>query len=201
MGEELEINMGIQAGKRGIRVLGISESFTKGESKESILAGVVVRGDMVIDGFAFSKTTVGGMDSTESILSLYRELDRDDINLLMLNGCIISWFNIVDLNELNEKTGRPVICVTYEESEGINRYLKEYFDDWRNRIKICEKNGERERIELHTRHQIFARFIGIEEEAGIRVLDRFVLEGGIPEPLRISRLLARSILKSELRNN
>jgi len=192
--------MGIQAGKRGIRVLGISESFTKGESKESILAGVVVRGDMVIDGFSFSKTTVGGMDSTESILSLYRELERDDINLLMLNGCIISWFNIVDLNELHEKTGRPVICVTYEESEGIDRYLKEYFDDWRKRIKICEKNGERERIELHTQHQIFARFIGIGEEAGIRVLDRFVLEGGIPEPLRISRLLARSILKSELRN-
>lgn len=190
--------MGIQAGKSGVRTLGISESFVKGESKKSVLAGVVIRGDLIIDGFSFSHTTVGGMDSTTSILDLYRKLDRSDINVLMLNGCIISWFNIIDLHELHEGTDKPIICVTYEETEGIDRYLKEYFKDWKRRLEICRKNGERKRIPLHTGHEIFARFIGIQENTGRRILDKFTLEGGIPEPLRISRILARAILRSKL---
>ncbi len=190
--------MGIQAGKSGIRTLGISESFVKGESRRSILAGVVIRGDLIIDGFSFCHATVGGMDSTASILDLYRKLDRSDINILMLNGCIISWFNIIDLHELHKETGKPIICVTYEETEGIDQYLREYFEDWQSRLKVCKKNGERKRITIHTGHQIFARFIGIEEDTGRRILDKFTLEGGVPEPLRISRILARAILKSEL---
>ncbi len=193
--------MGIQAGKIGVRALGISESFVKGESKRSILAGVVIRQDLIVDGFSFNYTTVGGMDSTASMLALYRRLERDDINLLMLNGCVISWFNVVDLHELNEETGRPVICVTYEESEGIDKYFKEYFEDWKTRLEICKRNGTRDKITLHTGQQVFARFIGIEEDTGKRILDRFTIEGGIPEPLRISRILARAILKSELGRN
>jgi len=190
--------MGIQAGKSGVRTLGISESFVKGESKRSVLAGVVIRGDLIIDGFSFNHTTVGGMDSTSSILDLYSRLDRSDINILMLNGCIISWFNIIDLHELHEETGKPIICVTYEETEGVDRYLREYFKDWERRFEVCRKNGERKRIQLHTGYQIFARFIGIQEEIGRRILDKFTLEGGVPEPLRISKILARAILRSKL---
>lgn len=187
--------MGIEAGKAGVRTLGISESFVKGESKKSILAGVVMRADMTIDGFSFAHATVGGMDSTASMIELYRRLKREDVNLLMLNGCIISWFNIVDLNQLHKETGRPVICVTYEESEGIDRYIKEYFRDWKTRIELCKRNGERINIALHTGQQIFVRFVGIEEDIGRRLLDRFTREGGIPEPLRISKILARTALR------
>jgi len=193
--------MGIQAGKTGVRTLGVSESFIKGKSKRSVLAGVVARGDLIIDGFSFNYTTVGGMDSTASVLDLYRRLDRNDINLLMLNGCVISWFNVIDLHELSEEIGKPVICVTYEESEGIDRYFKEYFEDWETRLEICKRNGRRDRITLHTGHQVFARFVGIEDDLGKRILDRFTIEGGTPEPLRISRILARAIMKSELGAN
>jgi len=193
--------MGIQAGKIGVRTLGISESFIKGESKRSILAGVVIRQDLIVDGFSFNYTTVGGMDSTESILTLYRRLKRNDINLLMLNGCVISWFNVVDLHELSEETGKPVICVTYEESKGIDKYFEEHFEDWKTRLEICKRNGTRDKVTLHTGQQIFARFVGIEEDSGKRILNRFTVEGGTPEPLRISRILARAILKSELSVN
>lgn len=190
--------MGIQAGKTGVRALGISESFVKGADQKSILAGVVMRGDLKIDGFSFSHTTVGGMDSTESILRLYRRLERTDINLLMLNGCIISWFNVVDLHELHKETGKPVICITYEETKGIDQYFKEYFKDWETRLEVYRRNGERDRTILHTGHQVFTRFIGIEEDLGKRTLNRFTSEGGVPEPLRISRILARAIMKSRI---
>jgi len=54
--------------KKGFRTLGVSESFVKGVSEKSILAGVVMRADMMIDGFTFSRATVGGLDATDKIL-------------------------------------------------------------------------------------------------------------------------------------
>ena len=82
--------MRLHVHKKGFRALGISESFVKGISKESILAGVVMRADMKIDGFTFSRVTVGGTDATEKILEMYKRLRRDDINLFLLNGCVIN---------------------------------------------------------------------------------------------------------------
>ena len=189
----------ISINKIGIRSLGISESFIKNIKGKSILAGVVVRADRIIDGFGLSLTTVGGMDATESIISLYKALKRRDVNVIFLNGCVISWFNIIDLKEVYRKLDVPLICITYEESEGLKKYLKEYFKkDWKDRYKIYLKNGNREKIILNTRKAIFVRNFGVELSQAERLLNKFTIHGGIPEPLRISRLLARSILKSNL---
>ena len=183
--------------KKGFRALGVSESFVKGVSKESILAGVVMRADMKIDGFTFSRATVGGMDATERILEMHRRLGRDDINLLLLNGCVISWYNVIDLHRVAGETGLPLICVTYNESAGLERYFRELFpEDWKHRVEIYRKNKNRVPVKLSTGHVVYIRFIGMEVDEAKGVLNRFTLEGAIPEPLRIARLLARSIIKS-----
>jgi len=59
------VGLRLQVHKKAVRALGVSESFVKGISEKSVLAGVVMRADMAIDGFVFSKATVGGMDATE----------------------------------------------------------------------------------------------------------------------------------------
>ena len=183
--------------KKGFRALGIAECFRKGLGKRSILAGVVMRADGLVDGFSFSTATVGGLDATEAILRLYERLRRKDVNVMMLNGCVISWFNVVDLHEVSERTGRPLICVTYEPSPGLEPYFKQYFPgDWRERLAIYERNGPRKEVRLRTGHVVFIRAVGLDEEDALRVLDRFTLHGSIPEPLRLARLLARAALRS-----
>ena len=137
--------------------------------------------------------------NTENIISLYKDLKRKDINVIFLNGCVISWFNISDLKEVYKKLDVPLICITYEESEGLKKYLKEYFKkDWEDRYKIYLKNGNREKIILNTRKTIFVRNLGMELSQAEGLINKFTIQGAIPEPLRISRLLARSILKSKL---
>jgi len=183
--------------KKGFRALGIAECFKKGSGKRSILAGVVMRADGLVDGFSFSTATVGGLDATEAVLRLYGRLRRKDINILMLNGCVISWFNVVDLHEVSERTGRPLICVTYEPSQGLEPYFRQYFPgDWQERLAIYERNGPRKEVRLRTGHEVFVRAIGLNEEDAVRVLNRFTLHGSIPEPLRLARLLARAALRS-----
>ena len=51
-------------------------------------------------------------------------------------------------------------------------------------------------MKLFTGHIVYIRYIGMKIEEAREVLNRFTFEGAIPEPLRISRLLARSIVKS-----
>jgi endonuclease V-like protein UPF0215 family len=189
--------MNIHAHKKGIRALGISESFVKHVSKYSVLAGVVIRADLIVDGFSFAKTTVGGMDATDSVLRLYKGLVRKDINVLLLNGCVISWYNVIDLNRVSEELDLPLICVTYEESSGIESYFKEYFpNDWQDRVKIYYENGSREPLVLHTGHKIFVRSFKINKKDTENILNKFTLNGAIPEPLRIARLLARALIRS-----
>jgi endonuclease V-like protein UPF0215 family len=89
--------MRIHADKKGLRALGISESFKKGEGESAALGGVVMRGDLQIDGFGLSTITVGGLDGTDKVLELFNSLDRSDINVVLLNGCVISRFNLVEI--------------------------------------------------------------------------------------------------------
>ncbi|MHA1606440.1 MAG: endonuclease dU [Candidatus Freyarchaeota archaeon] len=183
--------------KHGVRVLGVAESFVK-NCERSIISGVVMRGDFQIDGFSFSTATIGGMDATQSVINLYENLNRSDVNFIMLNGCIISWFNIIDLNLLYKTIKKPLICVTYEESEGIEKYLKEYFPDWRERLEAYRSLGEREAVELHTGHRVLVRCLGVTVRKARLILNRFTLQGAVPEPLRVARLLSRALLRCGL---
>jgi uncharacterized protein len=191
---KMGVFMRVHVDKKAIRVLGISESFIKGVSKDSILAGVVIRADMIVDGFSFSKASVGGMDATASIMKLVKRLNRDDVNLLMLNGCVISWFNVVDLDVLLKELKLPLICITYEKSDGLERYFKKHFKDWAERMEIHKKNGEREVVKLHTGHELFALYRGMGRLTARRIINKFTLQGAVPEPLRVSRLAANSLL-------
>jgi endonuclease V-like protein UPF0215 family len=184
----------------GVRVLGVAESFVKGASKRSVLAGVVMRGDCLVDGFAFATITVGGMDATEGVIGVYRSLDRSDINYLFLNGCVISWFNIVDLDRVYSELGIPLVCVTYEESEGLEKYFKEYFADWEERLRIYSKLGVREPVRLRTDYEVYVRYLGMGRADAVRVLNKFTLQGSVPEPLKTARLVSRALIRSGVIN-
>lgn len=184
--------------KPGYRVLGIAESFRPVLGDRSILAGVVMRADLLVDGFALGRCTVGGMDATGEIVEMYRRLERTDINLLMLGGCIISLFNIVDLGRVSSETGLPLICITYNPSEGLSEVIKSRFPgDWEERLRIYESNGPREELVLKTGGVVLVRRVGVSRRIAEAVLNRMTLSGRVPEPLRVARLLARSLLRHQ----
>ncbi|MDD1663234.1 MAG: DUF99 family protein, partial [Methanomicrobiales archaeon] len=104
-------------GKRGLRALGIAESFSGRDS--STMAGVVMRKDLRIDGVSLAYLTVGGTDATDAVLAIIAALGRRDINVVMVSGSVVAWYNILDPEAISEETGLPLIVVTYEDSEGL----------------------------------------------------------------------------------
>lgn len=184
----------IRLEKKGLRGLAIAESFRETDTT-SRLAGIVIRRDLVIDGFVFGHATVEGDDATESIIAMYRKLNRQDISFLIISGLIISIYNVIDIKRLWKEFKIPIIGVTYEESDGIEEAIKHHFpNSYESKITQYRKLGPRIKIGLHTGHDLYVRVEGCEPKEAKQLLDAFTLQGGIPEPLRVAQLLARTEL-------
>jgi len=183
--------------KKGIRGLAIAESFSQ-NSKKSVLSGIVMSTDLVIDGFVFGHSTVGGDDATDAILEMYEKLDRQDVSFLLISGIVISLYNIIDMKRISEKIGLPVIGVTYEESSGIEDAIKHHFpESYKSKLTEYSKLEPRKKITLHTSYNLYVRNEGCTVLEAKQLLDKITLQGSIPEPLRITQLLANTLLKAK----
>ncbi|PSQ25459.1 DUF99 domain-containing protein [Halobacteriales archaeon QS_9_67_15] len=176
--------------KRGVRALGVAESF---HDERSTVAGAVVRADRVVDGFAFDTCAVGGTDATETVRSLVDDLDRADVRYVFLAGIAPAWFNFFDLPRLREHVDRPVVSVSFEESAGLEPALRKAFDGraLASRLAVYRRQPERRPVSVGA-ETVYVRAVGIGGEEAAEVVRAFTPEGGRPEPLRVARLAARA---------
>jgi endonuclease V-like protein UPF0215 family len=182
--------------KPGVRALGVAESFRQGQ-RSSVLGGVVMRRDLVIDGLGIGRTSVGGDDATASIDSLYRKFRRNDINVILVSGAVLSLYNIVDVDELARRTKLPTVCLTYKETSGIEGSIRRHFpENFEKKLYSYRRLGKRRKVKLATGHAVYVRESGMDDIEVKPILDMFTLQGSIPEPVRVARLLARVALAS-----
>ncbi|WP_428324435.1 DUF99 family protein [Nitrosopumilus sp.] len=184
--------------KKGLRGLAIAESF-KQNSIKSVLAGVVMRRDFVIDGFVFGSATLEGNDATDTILKMYDDLNRPDISYVLISGLIVSMYNIIDIKNLSDTLQIPIIGVSYHDSSGIEDSLKHHFpNSFESKIHEYEKLGKREKITLNTSYDVYIRKEGCTLNEVKHILDDLTLHGSVPEPIRVSQLLAKTLLEKGL---
>jgi endonuclease V-like protein UPF0215 family len=183
------------AEKKGIRVFGIAESFKK-SCATSTLAGIVMRRDLIIDGMVFGTVTIRGNDSTQNILTMIRSLKRNDVNCIMLDGLIISMYNIIHGEEIKEKTGVPVIAITFRDSEGLEGTIRRHFpNDTKLKLEQYRNLGQRDQILLKTGRSVFLRYWGLSSKEASAIVNSFTVQGSIPEPIRIAKLAARASMR------
>lgn len=179
--------------KSGRRALGVAESFTDSDEK-STLAGAVVQANRAVDGFEFGDCTIGGMDSAEAIIGLYESLDREDIRYIFINGIAPAWYNIIDMDQIAEEVDRPVIALSYEESEGLEQPLRKAFSGREFRQRYRRYQGLPERKQTVTDgHVIFYRSAGLSQDETAAVIQAYTGENRRPEPVRVAKLAASAI--------
>ncbi|WP_410765719.1 DUF99 family protein [Haloferax sp. DFSO60] len=198
--------------KPGTRALGIAESYggteranstpathslptnaASGDAPRSTICGAVVRADRVVDGLAFDYWTVGGDDATDAICRVWETLDREDVRYILISGIAPAWFNLIDLHHVAAETNRPVISVSFEQSEGLEPALNEQFsgDEREWRLERYRNAPTRTPLEIDG-EQVFVRAVGCDDDTAARVVHAFTPEGGRPEPLRVARMAARA---------
>jgi len=182
---------GFHIEKKGIRVFGISESFAMSDLR-SILAGVVMRRDFIIDGLIFGNTTIRGNDSTEIIVSMFRRMKRNDINCILLGGTIISILNIVDGQELYNTTKVPVIAISSRETRGLRENNLRTFEDGEIKCKLYNALKASEQLTLRTGKAVNYRNWGISSREVSVLLNDLTLQGARPEPIKVASIAARA---------
>lgn len=178
--------------KSGTRAIGFADSYAP-DDETSTFAGAIVRADRSLDGLMFGSMTVGGIDSTASLVERTRCLDRPDVQYVFISGIAPAWYNIIDLPRFAESVDRPVVSVSFEESAGLEPALREAFDGdaLSQRLACYERQPPRRAVEVNE-EQVFVRSVGLDQDETTRVVRAFTPEGGRPEPLRVARIAARA---------
>ena len=155
-----------------------------------------MRSDLVIDGFAAGTLRVAGSDATDSVIKLFDNLKRNDVNAILISGSVLSLYNVLDIDAICAELKLPVLAISFKQSTSDlaanirNRFPKKDAD---RKIRLLEKLGTTEKIKLKTGYEVFVRTAGIKENESTKLLDKFTLQGAIPEPIRVARLLAKTI--------
>ncbi len=183
--------------KAAVRVFGVAESAPP-HARTTILGGVVMRADFIIDGMVFGTATIGGMDGTDAVLDLIQRISREDIGCIMLHGSVIALYNMIDLQQLHDKSSLPIISVTKETQGDIREHLLATFpDEWEARWNIVCRNGPMQPLTLPTDNDVFVQFHGAEWRVVKTLLERLTRFGGLPEPIRVARIFARTLAKTQ----
>ncbi len=187
--------MELDLGKSGYRVLGCAESHRGREGDTGFFCGVVMRADGRVEAVEFSLVTVGGLDATDAVLDLW-STTGEDVQAVVVSGLAVAWYNVVDLERLHREIERPVVCVTYEESEGLEESLEREFsgEALESRLEPYERQSDREAVELSAGETVYVRAEGIEDDEARRFVDDLTTHGKKPEPVRVAGLAARGAL-------
>ena len=99
--------------KQEIRIVGFDDAPFIPRSKGKVpVIGVVFRGGSFLDGVLRTDVTIDGMDATQILIDVInRSKHKQQLRAIMLKGITVGGFNMIDIAELNEKTGLPIIVV------------------------------------------------------------------------------------------
>lgn len=178
--------------KRGARALGVADSY-RPDADRSTLAAAVVRADRVVDGLDFSTVAVGGTDATGRLIGLIDRIGRPDVGTVLVAGVAPAWYNVLDVARVADAVDRPVVSVSFEESEGLVAPLREAFSGTAlaTRLATYERQPPRRPVAVNG-ERLWLRAAGCSPAEAERLIRGFTPEGGRPEPLRIARLAARA---------
>jgi endonuclease V-like protein UPF0215 family len=109
---------------------------------------------------------------------MYKSLQRNDINFLLLDGLIISMYNIIDGKTIQDNIGIPVIAITFKNSQGIEYSIKKHCpSNYNNKLDNLKKLGKRNFVLLKTDKFLLIRNWGIKLDDAIKLLNSFLIQG------------------------
>ncbi len=177
--------------KKGIRVLGIDDGAFEFEEEETFLTGVVYRGTEFIEDIAITKVDVDGYDATESVLQLFERCqNHDQIKAVLIDGISFAGFNIVDIDEVWEKTGKPVVAVTSNRPD--RESFRETMERTDNVDERFEKFGDPEEVGLKD-GEVFVQYRGAELDEVRGFVRASTIHGLSPEPIRVAHMIGKAM--------
>lgn len=180
--------------KTEARVVGFDDApFRKGIDHETLVVGTIYRGGQFMDGVISTRVKVDGHDATRKIADLaVKTKFYPQLQAILLDGIAVGGFNVIDIQQLNEKTNLPVVVVIrdYPDYEKIESALVKI--GMRAKIKLLRKAGEPEPV-----GEIFIQCAGCSHSEAEKIVRLTSAHSQIPEPLRAAHLIAGGVTRGE----
>ncbi|MBU1976284.1 MAG: DUF99 family protein [Nanoarchaeota archaeon] len=180
--------------KTEMRILGIDDGpFDKFKDRECNLIGVLYRGGQFMDGLLTTKVEVDGFDATMNIIDMVNKSKwKEHIRAIMLNGCAVAGFNVINAHKVHEATDIPVIIVTRDFPDYDKLYSALRKLDMEKKIPLIEKLGEPQKVK-----DIYVQCVGIDTEQAEELITLTSTHSNIPEPIRVAHLIASGLFFGE----
>ncbi len=176
------------------RILGIDDApFNKYKDKKTMLVGVVYRGGNFMDGVISGSASVDGSNATKEISKMIMKSKfKDDLRCIMLKGIGVAGLNMVNIEEIYEKTKIPVLVVMRKKPDKARL------------IKTLEKLGMKEKALLVKKagriskiNNLYVQSAGLDRAKVKELLGITTTHSAIPEPIRVAHLIAGGIINGE----
>jgi hypothetical protein len=186
--------------KQEIRIVGFDDGPFVPRSKGQVpVIGVVFRGGSFLDGILKTDVSIDGMDATDILIKVInKSRHKKQLRVIMLKGITIGGFNMINIKQLHEKTGLPVIVVNRKmpNLKDIKNALRN-FDDFENRWKCIKDAGKIYKMKIEKNKNIYFQFKGLKKEEVGRIIRLSCTRSFIPESLRVAHLIASALIKGE----
>ncbi len=189
--------------KEEIRVLGVDDGpFEFGEGQHALLVGTVFRGGHWLEGILTSQIQVDGDDATEKITQMIAtSRHRGQLRVVMTDGLTFGGFNILDAEEVLDKTGIPLVSVTRKRPDmaSMRRALAK-FEDRETRWRKIEKAGKPIRHAFDQprgKGVVYFQAFGVEEQDAHSIIETTSTRSLMPEPVRVAHIIASGVVKGE----
>ena len=186
--------------KEHVRVIGVDDGPFTRRHRYAPLVAVALSVPGPVEAILATRVRVDGRDSTDRIVELLGSSTHlDGARAILLDGISVAGFNLVDLDRLHRALGKPVVSVTRRPPD---------FPSIRSALATYFPREFRRRWGLVTRHRPFAApaedgsvwitAVGATRAEARQLVRRVTVVGHWPEPLRLARLVARSIRGARL---
>ncbi len=179
-------------------VIGFDDTpFARGWRGDVPVIGAVFAGPC-LEGVLRCKVRRDGVNATTVLIdTLMGSRFFGHLQAVFLQGIAVAGFNVIDIQKLHARTRLPVVVVCRKSPDlvRIRTALLNSVKGGRRKWKLIEKAGPMEPLE-----NVFVQRAGISLAATAQLLQRFAINGQMPEPLRTAHIIAGGITTGESRH-
>ena len=180
--------------RRVLRAIGFDDApFVRRRGGRVHVAGVVCAGTR-FEGMVWGHVRQDGWDATEALARLLESGKfLPQLHLVLLDGLSFGGFNLVDLEALARRLGRPCVAVMRRPPDlaAVERAVRRLPRPER-RLAWIARAGP-----VHVRPPFAFQVKGAPPDAIADALRRITDRGNVPEPLRLAHLVGAAVRRGE----
>ena len=178
-------------------VLGIDDApFDKRQKRPVRVVAVLMEGNDLVEGMALGEFPVDGADATGFLAEWIRTMRWNAaVQAVVLGGITLAGLGLVDLENLAQRLGIPILAVTRRETAKSRIGEALTAAGFADRLLIVRRSPP----SICVRPGLHVAFAGTDQGRALTLIEATLRKSRMPEPLRLAHLIASALERGQSR--